>query len=206
MRSLSPALVLALAAAAFAPAAAAPQADAVRRDSARMNTALGAILVRAVDVASGRTLKPARLSTTFTDGQLNAWLQYDGKESVPPGLVSPKVTFVGPGRVTAVAVVDLDAVRKSKERGMLDPMNLLTGLVPVTLTGKLNGKGGQGTFDVESAQLGSWPLPRALLQELISYYSRSDDFPNGITLGQPFPLPAAVRDLTVARGSATIVQ
>lgn len=195
------ALLIALA---FGITAAAQSADA-KRDNEKMQQSLAAILGRAhTPLAKGKT--PATQRTTFTDSQLNAWLVLDGKDNVPVGLVDPKVTFLPAGKVTAKAVVDLDAVRKSKSRGMLDPMNLLTGLMPVTLTGTLSGANGLGTFDVESAALGTWPLPRAILQELIGYYSKSPEYPDGIALGKPFPLPAAVKGLIIARGAATVVQ
>lgn len=176
-----------------------------RRDNDKMQQSLGTIMSRAnAPIVNGKT--PPAVRTTFTDTQLNAWLLADGKDNVPTGLLSPTVTFLAASKVTAKAVVDLDAVRKSKPRGMLDPMNLLSGLVPVTLTGTLSGTGGMGTFDVESAALGTWPLPRSMLQELIAYYSKSTEYPDGITLGKPFPLPAAVKALLIARGTATVVQ
>ncbi|TAK14671.1 MAG: hypothetical protein EPO35_09180 [Acidobacteria bacterium] len=181
------------------------QAPGSKRDSEKMQESLGAILTRAASGAvKGKPKAPLR--TTFTDAQLNAWLLADGKGNVPVGLLSPTVTFLAGGKVTAKAVVDLDAVRKSKPRSMLDPMNWLSGLIPVTLTGTLSGNGGMGTFDVETWSLGSVTLPRSVLQELISYYSKSPDYPDGITLGKPFPLPAEVRELIIARGTATVVQ
>jgi hypothetical protein len=188
----------------FGAAVTAQSADA-KRDNAKMEASLVAIMTRATaPAAKGKTLQPLR--TTFSDRELNAWLLADGKDNVPAGLLSPTVTFLGGGKLTAKAVVDLDAVRKSKQRGMFDPMNLLTGLVPVTLNGTLTGTGGMATFDVESASLGTWPLPRTVLQELIAYYSKSEDYPDGITLGKPFALPAAVKQLLIARGTATVVQ
>lgn len=181
------------------------QSANAKRDNDKMQASLGAIMARAnTPAVPGKA--PAPLRTTFTDAQFNAWLLADGKDNVPVGLLQPKVTFLAAGKLSAKAVVDLDAVRKSKSRGMLDPMNLLTGMMPVTLTGTLTGAGGQATFDVESAQLGTWPLPRSVLQELIAYYSKSPEYPDGITLGKPFPLPAAVKALIIARGTATVVQ
>lgn len=174
-------------------------------DNDQMQQALAVIMTRAnAPVAKGKP--PSALRTTFSDAQLNAWLLKDGKDNVPVGLLSPTVTFLAASKVTAKAVVDLDAVRKSKPRGMMDPMNLLSGLVPVTLTGTLSGTGGMGTFDVQSAALGTWPLPRSMLQELIAYYSKSSEYPDGITLGKPFPLPAAVKSLLIAKGTAIVVQ
>lgn len=184
--------------------AVAQTADA-KRDNEKMQKSVVAITSRAnTPAVKGKV--PAPLRTTFTDKELNAWLLGDGKDNVPVGLVQPTVTFLAANRINAKAIVDLDAVRKSKPRGMLDAMNLLSGLVPITLTGTLTGQGGMGTFDVESAQLGTWPLPRSVLQELIAFYSKSPDYPNGITLGKPFPLSAEVKQLLIARGMATVVQ
>jgi hypothetical protein len=181
------------------------QSTAASRDAAKMQATLSAILVRAATPAPAGKPRPP-LKNSFTDAQFNAWLQADGKENLPVGLINPVVTFFAGNKVTAKAVVDLDAVRQSKPRGMLDPMNLMTGFIPVTMTGTLSGRNGQGRFDVETWTLGSWTLPRSVLQELITFFSKSEDFPNGITLGQPFPLPAAVRDLAITRGLATVVQ
>jgi hypothetical protein len=177
----------------------------VKRDSEKMNRALSAMLVRAAaPVVKG---KPApSLRTTFTDAELNAWLSGGGKENLPAGLVGPRVTFTGPGKLTLHSVVDLDAVRKARERGWLDPFAYLNGFMEIQMVGSLSGKDGQGTFDVESASLGNVPVPKVLLQELITYYSKSPQFPSGVTLAKPFPLPAGVRDLTIQRGSATVVQ
>lgn len=184
---------------------AAAQTAAQKRDNDKMQQSLDAITARAnAPAVKGKTPPPLR--TSFTDAQFNAWLLGDGKDNVPVGLLQPVVGFPAAGKVTAKAVVDLDAVRKSKQRGMMDPMNLLSGLVPVTLTGTLSGAGGMATFDVESATLGTWPLPRSVLQELLAYYSKSPQFPDGIALGKPFPLPSAVQSLTIARGIATVVQ
>lgn len=176
-----------------------------KRDSERMQKNVSAILGRAATPpVKGKPVAPQRV--TFTDRELNAWLSEDGKANVPVGLVSPVVTFTGPGKLTVHGMVDLDAVRKSRERGMLDPMNYLSGTMAIAMNGVLTGAAGQGTFDVESASLGNVTVPKILLQELIAYFSKSSEFPDGITLARPFPLPAGVRDLAIQRGSATVVQ
>jgi len=38
------------------------------------------------------------------------------------------------------------------------------------------------------------------------FLAQVDRYPEGITLGKPFPLPAAVKALIIARGTATVVQ
>lgn len=194
-------LTMALSSVVFAQAPSSP----AKRDSEKMQKNLAAMLVRAASApVKGKPLQPLR--TTFTDRELNAWLVEDGKDNVPVGLVSPRVTFTGPNTLTVNAQVDLDAVRKSRERGMLDPMGYLTGMMAIAMTGTFSGTGGQAVFDVQSATLGAVPVPKILLQELISYYSKSPQFPDGITLTKPFPLPAGVRELAIQRGSATVVQ
>ena len=35
------------------------------------------------------------------------------------------------------------------------------------------------------------PIPKAVLQEIVSYYSRSPERPDGLSLDDPFALPAA---------------
>jgi hypothetical protein len=44
------------------------------------------------------------------------------------------------------------------------------------------------------------------LQELLTYYSRTPEDPDGINMDAPFELPAQIREIRVAPGAATIVQ
>lgn len=176
------------------------------KDAERMQQSLTAIVTRAATPPSKGGKRPPPLRTSFTDAQLNAWLATSGKDQLPVGLVGPKVAFIAPGRITVKGVVDLDAVRKAKERGWLDPLAYLNGFMEISMDGTLSGAGGQGTFDVVSATLGNVTVPRLFLQELIAFYSKSPDFPDGIILAKPFTLPAGVRDVIIQRGSATVVQ
>jgi hypothetical protein len=50
------------------------------------------------------------------------------------------------------------------------------------------------------------PIPKSFLQEVVSFYSRSSDFPNGINIDDPFELPAEIQKIEVLPGRATIVQ
>jgi hypothetical protein len=85
-------------------------------------------------------------------------------------------------------------------------MNYLTGRLPVTATGVLKTSNGVGRFELESAHVSSIPIPKMLLQEIVSYYSRTPDNPSGISLDDPFALPARIREIQVERGQAIIVQ
>ena len=50
------------------------------------------------------------------------------------------------------------------------------------------------------------PIPKPFLQELLSYYSRNDDYPNGINMDDPFELPADIERIDVGEGRAVIIQ
>ena len=50
------------------------------------------------------------------------------------------------------------------------------------------------------------PIPKLLLQEIVSIYSRTAEKPAGIGLDDPFQLPARIREIKVERGQAIIVQ
>jgi hypothetical protein len=145
--------------------------------------------------------------TMVTENELNSYLVYEAKEQLPVGVVDPSLTILGTGRVSGRAVVDLDAVRKQKNpTSLLDPMNYLMGRLPVSATGVLTTSNGVGHFQLESASVSSIPIPKILLQEIVSYYSRTPDKPAGIGLDDPFPLPARIREIQVQRGQAIIVQ
>jgi hypothetical protein len=145
--------------------------------------------------------------TILTESEVNSYLVFDAREQLPAGVVEPWVTALGPGRVSGRAVVDLDAVRKSKKpTSLLDPMNYLFGRLPVMATGTLKTSEGVGRFELESASAGSIPIPKVLLQEIVSYYSRTRENPAGLSLDDPFALPARIREIQVERGQAIIVQ
>ena len=152
--------------------------------------------------------RPERQSrkTTVTENEVNAYLTFDARDQLPSGVVEPAVTIVGAGRVSGRAVVDLDVVRKQKTRSLLDPMNLASGRLPVTATGVLKTGGGVGRFELESAALGPVPIPKIILQEIVSYYTRTAEHPGGIGLDDPFALPARIFEIQVDTGRAVVIQ
>ena len=76
----------------------------------------------------------------------------------------------------------------------------------MTAVGTLKTANGVGRIELESSSVGSIPIPKILLQEIVSYYSRSAAKPGGIGLDDPFPLPSRIREIQVERGQAIIVQ
>lgn len=161
--------------------------------------------VESINAFSARPTRQTR-RTTVTENEVNAYLAFDAGDQLPSGVVEPGITIVGAGRVTARAVVDLDAVRKQRARGLLDPMSYVSGRVPMTATGVLRTGNGVGRVELETAAIGPLPVPKIVLQEIVSYYSRTPEKPAGIGLDDPFTLPARIREIQVQMGHAIVVQ
>jgi hypothetical protein len=122
------------------------------------------------------------------------------------GVVDPTLSAIGDGRVKGTATIDLDAVRKQKQRGWTDPMSFLTGRLPLTASGLLITQNGVGRFQLESAELSGIAIPKSLVQELLAYYSKSPEKPAGISMDDPFELPARIKEIRVGKGEAMVVQ
>jgi hypothetical protein len=163
-------------------------------------------LKKIVAFSNEKRARPSTQTTPVTDTEVNAYLEHHAKEQIPAGVVDPRLNALGEGRVSGQAVVDLDAVRKQKQRGWLDPMSYLTGSLPLTVSGLLITKEGVGRFQLESAEVSGITIPKTLLQELLAYYSRTPENPDGIAMDDPFELPASIREIRVERGQATILQ
>jgi hypothetical protein len=146
------------------------------------------------------------LSTPLTDVEVNSYLRFNAGRQIPVGIVEPTLNALGNGHVGGRALVDLDAVRKQTQRGWLDPLAYLSGRLPVTAAGVLTTKDGVGRFQLESAAISGVPVPKAVLQELLSYYSRTPENPAGINMDDPFELPSRIREIRVGTGTATVVQ
>jgi hypothetical protein len=200
MRMRSAALLLA---GAIAAAPAAAQARFTKEDADRFQNKLVRI-VQMGKVAPARAA--AARSTPVSDVEVNSYLRFHAADQIPVGILEPTLNALGEGRVSGRAVVDLDAVRKQKQRGWLDPMGYLTGRLPVTAAGRLTTKDGKGQFQLESAEISGVTIPKAVLQELLSYYSRTPENPAGIDMEAPFELPSRIREIRVGAGTSTIVQ
>ena len=153
-----------------------------------------------------RAKSAAAQNTSVTDSEVNSYLKINAQDQIPVGVVDPLLFAHGNGIVSGRAIVDLDAVRKQKQRGWLDPMGYLTGRLPLTARGRLTTQNGLGRFELESAEISGVTIPKTFVQELLSYYSRTDEKPSGINMDDPFQLPAQIREIKVASGAATIVQ
>jgi hypothetical protein len=146
--------------------------------------------------------------TEVTQDELNSWFIFRGRQYLPVGLSDPTVTMIGNGAMRGAATLDLETIgkKRSKDGGMLDLWSYLGGKVPVTVTGTLRAHDGRGQFDMQSAQVAGVPVPKALLQELVSLYASSPTQPNGVSLDESFELPARIRSIDVGRGQLVVVQ
>ena len=144
--------------------------------------------------------------TQLTDTELTSYLRYNLKDQVPVGIVEPTLSALGDGRVKGSAVVDLDAVRKQKQRGWTDPMSYMSGQLPLNVSGMLITQNGVGRFQLETAQISGISVPKSLLQELLTHYSKTAENPTGISMDDPFELPARIKEIRVGKGEAMVVQ
>ncbi|MGH9257220.1 MAG: hypothetical protein ACRD3C_21900 [Vicinamibacterales bacterium] len=159
--------------------------------------------IRQQSEAGSRTAR----RTALTQDEVNSWFTYRSQPYLPSGVSPPEVTIVGQGRLSGNAVVDLEAIAKRRaSAGALNPWSLVGGRVPVTVGGILHTRDGMGRFEVQSAEISGLPVPPAFLQELVSYYSRTPERPQGVRLDETFPLPANIRQIEVGQGQAVVVQ
>lgn len=172
-----------------------------RRDAARLQAKIDRI-------TKGPSLRgKAAVTTPVTETEVNSYLRYELADRIPAGVTDPWVSILENGRLSGRATVDLARVGQSrKSGGMLDPFNFLTGSLPLLVNGVLRTKNGVGTFAVESASISSVPVPVWMLQEIVSYYSKSESAPKGVAIDKPFALPNGIREIQTARGQATVVQ
>jgi hypothetical protein len=162
-----------------------------------------ALIQRQADVAE----RAGTRRTPLTQDELNSWFMYRAQPLLPNGVGPPQVTIGGEGRVEGRVVVDLDAVAKRRSTsGTFDPFSLIGGKVPVGVAGVLHTGDGMGRFEVQTAEMSGIPVPVAVLQELLTYYSRTPERPQGVRLDGVFALPASILQIEVGQGQAVVVQ
>jgi hypothetical protein len=149
---------------------------------------------------------PMSVRTAIREAEVNAYLRYRFREQLPAGVIDAFILALGDGRLVGRADVDLDAVRESRQRSLLDPIRFLRGRMPISATGVLRTQDGIGRFELESAKASGVPIPRQFLQELVTFYWGTAANPVGFNLDAPFDLPMGIREIQVLAGQAVIVQ
>ena len=155
--------------------------------------------------ASSDPVRPKR--TTMSELEVNSYLAFNGKDKIPRGLANPQIVIGGDGQLSGRVFVDIDEFKRHRSSGgILDPLNYISGQVPVTARGVFRAQDGKGRFQLISAEILGVSLPRPIIQELVAFFSRTPENPNGFDMDAPFNLPAKIREVVVNRGEAVMVQ
>src|SRR5688572_4007115 len=163
------------------------QADAFTRKMATVTQ-------RGATGARGDAPGPQR--TPFTESEVNSWFMYRSREVLPASVSDPRLTIVGDGRLKGSAIVDLEAIAKRRSSGgTLDPWSYLGGRLPVTVSGILRTQDGVGRFELDEATVSGVSVPPTVLQDIVAYYSKTADDPDGVRLNDPFKLPARIKQI-----------
>lgn len=147
-----------------------------------------------------------REPVVFYQREVNAYLRFQAAPAFPTGVTEPFVTLGDGGGVSVSARVDLSALRDVRPRSLFDPLRYLGGDLPVSARGFLRAERGVGRVEVKAVTVGGVPVPVRVLSELVRYYSRSEQRPDGVDVAEPFELPYGVTELRVERGQAVVMQ
>jgi len=138
-------------------------------------------------------------STVIEEGEVNAYIAQHLQSEIPPGISTPTLRILADNRLSATATLDLDAMNAGRPPSEgFDPIRLLTGSLPAKVSGRLITENGTGRFELESAELGGIPLPRALVSQLVARYD--------VNIDDPFDLPSSIREIKVEPGQVTVLQ
>ena len=138
--------------------------------------------------------------------EVNGYLHFQAVPDLPAGVSETDVALRNGGSVSVRATVDLSAIREARDRGALDPLRYLSGRLPVTADGSVRSHSGVGHVEVESVSIGGIPMPSSVFAELVRYHSRSQQYPDGIDVNEPFDLPYGVIELRVEHERVVVVQ
>lgn len=145
--------------------------------------------------------------TPMSEPEVNSYLNLNLKEKIPRGLANPQISLLGNEKLGGRVFVDIDEFKRQRgSGGIMDPLSYISGSVPVTASGVLNSKQGKGQFQLISAEILGVPVPKSVVQELVSFFSRTQENPRGIYMDEPFNLPAKIREIIVNRGEAVVLQ
>ena len=170
-------------------------------DGRELEAALARILLNA---ATPRRGGPREV--VLSERAVNGYLRFQAADRLPPGLTDPELRMEAGGRLTVTATVDLDAVREVQAPGRFNPLRYLRGSLPVTAVGVVRSARRTVTVEVESARVGSLSVPATLVAELVRSYTRSGQYPDGIDVSRPIPLPDGIEAVRVGPQRTVVVQ
>ena len=145
--------------------------------------------------------------TSMTDPEVNSYLAFNVKDKIPRGLANPEIRTIGDGQLAGRVFVDMDEFKRGRSSGgIMDPLSYVSGQVPLTARGLLRTRDGKGQFQLISAEILGVPLPKPIVQELVTFFSRTPERPKGFNMDEPFDLPVKIREIAVNQGEAVVNQ
>jgi hypothetical protein len=198
-------LGLALLLAAQAPSSSVPARPAPPRPGLSWEEADSvALTLRRIDrrLRSGR---PASKDTiVVTEGELNSFVNLTLAQKIPPEM-SDLEFHLRQDRLRAQARLDLDQLRtKIPEGGAASLLTMLTGVVPVEVSGRVDSAEGLLRVELEGVLIGGVSLPPALLAQIVSFATRNEERPLGLDITAPVALPWTARRVLVRPGRALV--
>ena len=145
-------------------------------------------------------------TVVIDEREINAYFEFQGARLLPGGVADPTLALLGTGRVAVAATVDLDQVRNQGARGALDPLRYVSGRLQVSATAVLQASNHIGQLEIESASIDSVQIPTVVLFELVRFYTRTAQQPDGVDLEASFGLPHEIESVRVEQGQVVIVQ
>ena len=153
--------------------------------------------LQAAEAEKLRGVAPARVSFSFTEGEINEYMQYSLGQTSRPGVKSVTVKLFPRNYISTFTVLDLDAVERWKPGtipSLLRP--LLNGQKTLWVDYRFQTRSGTMTFTVEKSYYQNVRLPALLEQEIIHIVAARQ--PEKYDTFRPMPLPFGVREVTTA--------
>ena len=138
-----------------------------------------------------------------TEEEANAYLLYRLSAQFPAEVTEPWVRF-SEDRIQGGAMLDMKLLQAYLGDSMLS--SYLEGQVPLEVLAKVRGEGGVGQVEFESVTLAGIPIPQTLIDRLLSDASKSPTLPEGVRLGDAFPLPYSLTSARVRTGKLILRQ
>ena len=158
-------------------------------------------------LAQADTQDSVELRTSISEVEINSWFTYGADQLLSIGIVDLNIEISNQSELFSRATVDLENLaRYYRTGGMLDPWAYVGGRVPVIVVGTFSSMDGTGHFEFKSASVSGVEVSKSLIQNIVSYFSRTAESPGGFNLGVSFKLPANIKQIELSSGKAIVIQ
>ena len=143
---------------------------------------------------------------TIYQHEVNAYIRLQLREQLPDGINDPLVSLDTNGEISVQATIDLSAVTRNRQPNQTDLFGRLNGQLLVAASGRLYTENRTGRVEIRSVTVGGIGVPLGILAEIVRYYSRSVEKPDGIDLFAPFELPYGITEVNVTAERVVVIQ